>query len=248
MATRCRAVAGVGNGLVRGRNVQCIKHPTEQRDLPVLPPTKCRLVPPGSDYQAVRWHLGPGEISWCRRSLGLRGEVSASLDEGQQPGGLRSAFTGNEESYARLHVDEDHPVGRYERTKFLAQARESRTRWLLDNTRDEFEHRNPGFGEVSVEVMDLLDSSIIDLPNLGDQQADEVCTRKRYHQFVDGLAGTALEDVDTDHVAAHGPDPTRHLTKCTGPIWDPHADDVGLHAPEATDRLLCLDSELSNAR
>lgn len=248
METSRRAVEGVGNGLARGRNVQCVENPTEQRDLPVLPPSQCWLVSSGSDHQAMCRQRCPSEVGWRSGTLGLGREVSTSLDEGQQPSGLWRAFAGNEEAFARLHVHEDHPVGRYERTEFLAQACESCRRWLLDNTRHEFEHRNPGLGEVSVEVMDLLDRSIIDLPNLGDQQADEVCTRKRYHQFVDGLAGTALEDVDTDHVAAHGTDPTRHLTKCTGPVWDPHADDVGLHAPEVTDRALNLDLEYSNAR
>jgi hypothetical protein len=90
-------------------------------------------------------------------------------------------------------------------------------RWVgLGELRTHVERRQVGIDEVAVDRADVLHRYAVDRPDLGDHEVDQRQVLERDGQLVDDAATAGLEDLDAEHVAAHGSDATRHLTERPG--------------------------------
>ena len=86
-------------------------------------------------------------------------------------------------------------------------------------------------GAVLVDDTDALDRHPIDGVDLCGQQRDQLLVGQRHHQLVDGPPRAVLEDLDRQHVAAHGTDAARDLTERTRAVGHPDSNDDGDHGP-----------------
>ena len=104
----------------------------------------------------------------------------------------------------------------------------------LRHRRAQGERGETRIGAVLVDHPDALDGHAVDRVDLRREQRDQVLVGQRDHEFVDRPAGAVFEDLDRQHVAAHGPDTARHLAERARAVGHPDSDDDGDHGRQGS--------------
>jgi hypothetical protein len=75
----------------------------------------------------------------------------------------------------------------------------------------------------------VFDGDAIDLRYFGDEEIDETLIGEFDEKFVDDLADTALEDLDTDDITSDGADTARNLAERSRSVGNPDTYRVNGH-------------------
>ena len=83
----------------------------------------------------------------------------------------------------------------------------------------------------------VLHVHAVDVLDLLHEEGHQVVVGQVDGQFVDRPTTATFQDVDADDVAAHRPDPARHLTEGTRSVGQPHPHDPRRHAEHRTEEV-----------
>ena len=135
---------------------------------------------------------------------------------------MAQSAVGQPQHCAPVGVEVDDRVGAQHLEEHLDIGR-------VDQPRRCLERVEPRHSSRVADRAHVFDVDAVNLRDLVHEQVDETWLGESDDQLVDRAAGTAFEDLDADHVAAHRPDAARDLPERPWAIGQPHAHGVVLH-------------------